>query len=193
MKRFHKKALDCRDPVAEDMLVEVCLQGMIENYMIFSENLSFPFLLLLMETARRTNVTKTLKSSLTIWYVSKKRPVIQIVEKGKSDKGCSSKNPIQQKQRRQFAILPPFSCEAKKDTALVEQCINNNSFTFQKWNLFLLQLIWRIDIVFFSQKERTFTRVGCHFRKFLMRSTKQEKFCSKKELSMSTTSISEAK
>lgn len=32
VKRFHKKSLDCCDPITKDVLVEVCLQEMIEHY-----------------------------------------------------------------------------------------------------------------------------------------------------------------
>lgn len=42
MKRFHDKALDCVDPMEEEILVNVCLYGMNDEYRIFLENLTFP-------------------------------------------------------------------------------------------------------------------------------------------------------
>lgn len=32
MMRFHEKVLDCCDPIAEDVFVDVCHYGMIEDY-----------------------------------------------------------------------------------------------------------------------------------------------------------------
>lgn len=32
LKRFHEKALDCCNPVAKDVLVDVCLNGLVEDY-----------------------------------------------------------------------------------------------------------------------------------------------------------------
>lgn len=54
VKRFHEKVLDCYDAIAEKVLVEICLDGMME-YWIFSENSPFSSFLRLMEAERRTN------------------------------------------------------------------------------------------------------------------------------------------
>lgn len=43
MNRFHEKALYCCNPVAEDLVVEVCVHGMIEDCRIYLENLSFSY------------------------------------------------------------------------------------------------------------------------------------------------------
>lgn len=43
VKRFHEKALDYYDPVAKEVLVNVCLHGVFEEYRIFLENLSFSY------------------------------------------------------------------------------------------------------------------------------------------------------
>lgn len=42
VKRFHDRALDCVDPVDEEVLVNVCLHGMNDEYRVFLENLTFP-------------------------------------------------------------------------------------------------------------------------------------------------------
>lgn len=42
VKRFHEKALDCRDQVNEKVLVHFCLQGVDNEYHVFLGNLSFP-------------------------------------------------------------------------------------------------------------------------------------------------------
>lgn len=41
VKRFHDKALDCINPVDEEVLVNVCLYGMNDEYRVFLENLTF--------------------------------------------------------------------------------------------------------------------------------------------------------
>lgn len=67
VKRFHDKALDCIDPVEEEILVDVCLHGMNDEYRVFLENLTFSSFLKLMETARQTNesVRRTPKANRT--------------------------------------------------------------------------------------------------------------------------------
>lgn len=55
MKRFHEKALDCYDPVADDVFVDVRLHGIVEDYRIYLENISFSSFFRLMEAVRRTN------------------------------------------------------------------------------------------------------------------------------------------
>lgn len=53
MKRFHEKALDCRDQVIEDVKIDVCQYGVIKDYRIYLENLYFLFFFSwLMEAAR---------------------------------------------------------------------------------------------------------------------------------------------
>lgn len=41
MKRFYEKALDYNDLVAEEMLVDVCLHGMISNIELLGEFVFF--------------------------------------------------------------------------------------------------------------------------------------------------------
>lgn len=62
---FHERALDCCEPVAEKVLVDVCLHDMLEDYRIFSEDLSFPSFSKLMEVDYGTNesVHRTSRSS----------------------------------------------------------------------------------------------------------------------------------
>lgn len=43
LRILRENALDCCDPVREEMLVGVRLHGMIEEYRVFLESLSFPF------------------------------------------------------------------------------------------------------------------------------------------------------
>lgn len=68
VKRFHEMALYYNDLVVEDVLVDLCLQGLIEDYIIYLENLLFPFSSKLMEAARPTNepLRKTSRSSSLI-------------------------------------------------------------------------------------------------------------------------------
>lgn len=49
IKYFYEKAQHCCDPVIEDVLVDVCLHDMIEDYRAYLKNLSFSSFSLLME------------------------------------------------------------------------------------------------------------------------------------------------
>lgn len=54
MRRFHKKALDCCDPVDEEVLT-FDFHGMVNEYCVILENLSFSSSSRLMEAIRRSN------------------------------------------------------------------------------------------------------------------------------------------
>lgn len=41
VKIFLVEVLDCCGSVAKDMLVDVCIHGIVEDYIIYIENLSF--------------------------------------------------------------------------------------------------------------------------------------------------------
>lgn len=51
VKRFHDKALDCVYLVEEDVLLNVCLYGMKNEYMVFLENITFSSFSKLMKAA----------------------------------------------------------------------------------------------------------------------------------------------
>lgn len=53
LRRFHDQALDCNNPVDEEVLISVCLHGMME-YHIFREESLVAIIFRLMEAARRT-------------------------------------------------------------------------------------------------------------------------------------------
>lgn len=57
MKRFLDKALECYDLVVGDVLVYVCLYGMIEDHKIYLEILSFSSFSRLLEAMRCMNVS----------------------------------------------------------------------------------------------------------------------------------------
>lgn len=42
VKRFHKISLDCYDPVNKEVLLNICLHDMNDEYRVFLENISFP-------------------------------------------------------------------------------------------------------------------------------------------------------
>lgn len=95
VKHFYEQAQACCDPVAEDVLMDVCPHNMIENYWVYLENLSFSSFLWLMEVLRRVNesVKRTARFSAIIRLMSKKKPTITMVEKRKgAEKGSNSKN-----------------------------------------------------------------------------------------------------
>lgn len=43
VKKFYEEELDCCDPVDEEVLVNVCLHGMVDEYPVHVEYVSFPF------------------------------------------------------------------------------------------------------------------------------------------------------
>lgn len=58
MKRFHEKAFCCYNPVTEDVLVDSCLHGMIEdNRYLPKESITF-FFPRLMEAGTRTKISQ---------------------------------------------------------------------------------------------------------------------------------------
>lgn len=55
VRRIQEKTLDCCNTVDEEVLVNACLHGMLDEYHVYLENLSFLSFFMLMEAARRTN------------------------------------------------------------------------------------------------------------------------------------------
>lgn len=87
VKRFHEKTLDCVDPVNEEVLVNVCLHGMNDEYRVFLENLTFSSFSKLMEKGRPKNesMRRTPKSSSAVpLYMpfQKKRHIVATIESG---------------------------------------------------------------------------------------------------------------
>lgn len=101
------------DPIAKNALVDVCLHGMVNRLYLEIFFLSFSRL---MEAARHKFVWKTLKSSSLIRYVSKKRPIIPIVENNKGAKVSSLKKFL----TIEVPYPSTFSLKAKKVVALLE-------------------------------------------------------------------------
>lgn len=60
-----RKALDCCDSINEEVLIEVCLLGMLKEYYIFLKNLAFSSFFKLMEATSHTNyvIRRTKRSS----------------------------------------------------------------------------------------------------------------------------------
>lgn len=65
LRRFSERAMDCCNLVGEEVLIDVCLHGAMEEYEIFLENLSIPSFSRFMEVARSRNelVRRTSMSS----------------------------------------------------------------------------------------------------------------------------------
>lgn len=55
VRRFHEKALGYYDSVDEEVLVNVCLHGILNEYRLFLKNLSFPSFSRPMRAVRQTN------------------------------------------------------------------------------------------------------------------------------------------
>lgn len=105
--RFHEKVLDCCDLVVEEMLVDVCLYCMTENFL---ENSSFPSFYKLMEAAHRTNSVNNLevqfstKSNPMIRPASRKRPMVMTLEKCKGARLLARRS--QSMARESLGITP---------------------------------------------------------------------------------------
>lgn len=94
MKRFHEKVLDCCDPVAEDVLVDVCLHRMIEiTESTWIINLISSSVSRLMEVARETDesVKKAVKSNTMIRFMPKKTSTVVTIKKSKGAMASKSK------------------------------------------------------------------------------------------------------
>lgn len=115
VKRFHEMALYYNDLVVEDVLLDLCLQGLIEDYIIYLENLLFPFSSKLMEAARPTNepLRKTSRSSSLIWSSSlvrsapKKRPLVLAIEKSKGALPLQRNNHMIRRRQSNFQFYHP--------------------------------------------------------------------------------------
>lgn len=85
--------MDYCDQVIEDVLVDICLHGMIEEYHLHLENLSFASFSRLMEAARRKNesVRKIVSYNLVIRPSLKKMPLVAAVKRSGGSRGSSSK------------------------------------------------------------------------------------------------------
>lgn len=135
LRTFHRKALDCCDPMDEEMLVDVWLHDTTEEYMVLLENSSFPSFSKLMELVRRTNkwVHKSLKfnssarcsQALAARLGQKKRQYSRALT---MPKGHSTRKdqPSRERNRKkiQFYSLP-LRCE--ETAALLEQMSGRSS------------------------------------------------------------------
>lgn len=107
VKRFHDKALDCVDRVDEEVLVNVCLHGMNDEYLVFLENLTFSSFSKLMEAARRTNesVRRTPKANRifpTTRPFAKRKQAVAAVEADHGSGPSSHKKPTQRPDNREY-------------------------------------------------------------------------------------------
>lgn len=72
VRRFHEKAMDRCDSVAEEVLSNIWFHSMVNKYITFLENLSFLSFSVLMEVGRRTSelVCRTSRSFSTITHIT---------------------------------------------------------------------------------------------------------------------------
>lgn len=102
VKIFQNKTPDFYDPVAKDVLVNICLHGMIDTTWFIKETYHFS-LLRLMKVSRRINkfVRKTSRCSPFVRPTRKKRWMIETEEKNKGAKASSlNKIPYGKKESR---------------------------------------------------------------------------------------------
>lgn len=86
---FHERALDCCDPVAEDVLVDICLHDMREENHVHLKYCSSTTFSQLMEDAEQINEStkRIAKSNATIKMITRKRPLVATMENSKGAKG----------------------------------------------------------------------------------------------------------
>lgn len=166
VKRFHKKALDCCNPVAKDVLVDICLHGMVEDHQIYLENLSFSSFSRLIEATRQTKfVNKALKLSLMIRFVLKKRCMIATMEKSRDPRAPVQRRCCTTKEKLGVCYRSTFSLwSKKKDASHLEKSIKGNVILFPQVKFFPFGADLIQNIVF-SQGERTIARVVSHLQK----------------------------
>lgn len=70
VKRFQQKTLDCSEPVEEEVFINICLNGLIKEYRVFLETLSFPSFSKLMEAISCINESLC----RNLWSTSTTRP-----------------------------------------------------------------------------------------------------------------------
>lgn len=54
LERFHERELNCCDAVDEETLVDICWHGMINEYRVYLDKITFPSFFKVIEVARRT-------------------------------------------------------------------------------------------------------------------------------------------
>lgn len=142
-ERFHERALDCSDAVDEETLVDMCLHGMVNEYRVYLENLTFPSFSRLMETARRTNESFRKPSRSVInTHTSvaprpfhRKRSMIAAVEDSQGARPPRPKRPSfkqgykndSKAGKKSYPVLLPFPCGIKKALALLNQWIKDEA------------------------------------------------------------------
>lgn len=132
LRRFHESALDCCNPVSENMPVRFYLHDMTEEYRVSLENLSFPFFAKLMEAARGPtspcegprNLTWASGPIQLSWGDEHRkggRSSWQTTAKGRPDRHIR-RNPTKERKIRGLLPLP---CNEEKATALLEQWVKD--------------------------------------------------------------------
>lgn len=95
VKRFHDKALDCIDPVDEEVLVNVCLYDMKDEYRVFLKSLTFSSFSKLMEAVRRKNESVRLTPNSRVFPTakpfSKRKQTVAAVEAGQKARSSGQK------------------------------------------------------------------------------------------------------
>lgn len=102
-------ALDCCDPVSEEMLVSFCLHRMTEEYNIFLENLSFSSFAKLMEATSHTKelVHRSSRFSMSVRpsqtpmgrQMQRKRPILTSHDNAGESRSSGSKIRYQKRER----------------------------------------------------------------------------------------------
>lgn len=147
VKRFHEKRLDCCNQIDEEVIVDLYLHDMNEEYRVFHKNFSFLSFSKLMEASRPTNesVRRTLKLSRTVNTARpfpKKRAMIVTIEKSQEAEPSNQRKPLTGetisalRQRESHILLyHPLPCSMKKAAALLRRAakvsIVHSSFVAQ--------------------------------------------------------------
>lgn len=117
-KQSPREGIGLFNPVMENVLVDLCLDWMFEDYLIYLENYLFPSHGWWKLRGSNESVKKTLKSSSMIRSTLKKRRNRDFGE-SKGVKGSDLKKmPYNNKETRHFPLLRHFPCGAKKAATL---------------------------------------------------------------------------
>lgn len=173
LRRFHESALDCCNPVSENMPVRFYLHDMTEEYRVPLENLSFPFFAKLMEAARGPtspcegprNLTWASGPIQLSWGDEHRkggRSSWQTTAKGRPDRHIR-RNPTKE---RKIRGLPPLPCNEEKATALLEQWVKDRVVCLP-WLLFDLRRSKSRKQLPVSPKKWHNPRAICAFQKVI--------------------------
>lgn len=121
VKRFRERVLECIIPVTEDKLVEICIDGMIDEYRAHLENLGIESFARLFLAAHRTGASVKPLLRQDHWLTSKRSPIVSTAKTRNSyqvDNTYSNKRKVRDEP-------PAFPCSMEKVHIIFDQMLKD--------------------------------------------------------------------